>query len=137
LEGMLAAPSAPHRPEAPARDAADPSLARRVGEAPPEFSLSGPWLTERPPGHPFLYTLRVELHAHRQRSGRSALGFLADLQQHACVLDARVVVADQDLTAGLPAGPVTYECLCSSALPPDELASRLQVLPDEIGAVAG
>jgi two-component system chemotaxis sensor kinase CheA len=103
---------------------------------PPEFSLSGPWLSDRPSSHLFLYTLRVELHAHQLRSGRSVLGFLADLHQHACVLDARLIVPDHDLTVGLPDGPVTFECLCSSALPLVDLAGCLHVPAAAIAVIA-
>src|SRR5262249_52515207 len=112
LEGLLAPPPA------------------AVPESPPP--LAGPLLQEGPPGHPFLYDLRVELGAYARRTSRPPVRFLAELETQGRILDARLHVPDQDLALGMPEGPVSYECLYSSALALAPLTARLQFLPGEI-----
>jgi two-component system chemotaxis sensor kinase CheA len=102
----------------------------------PLFSLSGPWLNERPSDHRFLYTLEVELDGYVRRTGQSVLAFLAALQQQGRVLDGRLQVPDHDLTRGMPEGRVEYACLFSSSWLLDTLISRLQLVPGEITLMA-
>jgi two-component system chemotaxis sensor kinase CheA len=97
--------------------------------APP---LARPPLHDRPPGHPFLYALRVELGDYTRRTARLPARFLAELETHGCILDAQLHIPDQDLALGMPEGPVEYECLYSSTLPLAPLTGRLQLLPGEI-----
>jgi two-component system chemotaxis sensor kinase CheA len=86
---------------------------------------------ERPGDHAFVSTIRVELGAYLRRTGRAPLSFLTLLQEHGCILDARLHVPDQDLALGLPDGPVEYECDFSSAMPPDQVAAHFQLSAGE------
>jgi two-component system chemotaxis sensor kinase CheA len=86
-------------------------------------------------GARFLYGLRVELGAYVRRGGPPLLRFMADLEAHGAVLDARLRVPEHDLARGMPKGPVEYEGQYSSTLTPEDLSARLHLAPGELSLV--
>ena len=100
--------------------------------ASPAFALTEAPLAERPAGHAFLYGVRVDLAECRRRRGLAPLAVIQRVQAAGALLNARLDVADADLDAGLPAGPVWYRAVVSRTLAPEPFRRALGLPEAEV-----
>ncbi|MDM8522326.1 chemotaxis protein CheA [Desulfococcaceae bacterium HSG8] len=89
------------------------------------FEISRHTLKNLPSSHGFLYVLRYDLSELSGKTGKSPVKLVGELMGIGEIIDSRLEVCSDDLTQGVPEGPLLYDVLYSTPLEPKAIYETL------------